>query len=249
MSDDAFEEKVGIYDALIDWDRRLTREAPFYRGLFESCSAASVLDTACGTGRHAEMFHAWGLRVEGADVSPAMIAACRQRVGEPSNLRWVERSFTEPAADRFDAVICVGNSLALANDPALVASAVGAMMASCRAGGVCIIQVLNLWAIPQGQTVWQKIKRVSVDGEDHVLLKCLHRVADRAYVDLVDLELEDQALSSHVQQASFAGLEADALVALAHESGAGDVQVYGDYERQPYQVESSTDLIMVARRS
>jgi hypothetical protein len=62
------------------------------------------------------MFHSWGLEVEGADVSPAMIARCRQQFGEPGTLRWTVRGFEEPAPAAVDAVVCLGNSLALAGN-------------------------------------------------------------------------------------------------------------------------------------
>ena len=38
---------------------------PFYRDLFAEAGVRTVLDTACGTGHHAEMFHSWGLASKG----------------------------------------------------------------------------------------------------------------------------------------------------------------------------------------
>ena len=76
-----FKPDPAAYDAMIDWKRRLERETPFYRQLFERINIQSVLDVACGTGRHAEMFHTWGLSVEGGDVSPQMLDFCRTRCG------------------------------------------------------------------------------------------------------------------------------------------------------------------------
>ncbi len=157
-----FEQRVELYDALIDWPKRLANETPFYRHWFETVSARRVLDAACGSGRHAALFHEWGLHVEGADASPAMIAWCRRRYGETADLRWVERSYTQPPSPpgRFDAVICVGNSLALSREQDDLAPALAAMLASLRPGGVCIVQVLNLWRLPDGPTQYPKCVRV-----------------------------------------------------------------------------------------
>ena len=66
-----FQDLTDVYEAMIDWPKRLAREEPFYRRWFERCGARSVLDVACGTGHHGAMFHRWGLRVEGADLSAA----------------------------------------------------------------------------------------------------------------------------------------------------------------------------------
>ena len=152
-----------IYDAMIDWPKRLAHEGPFYRRLFERIDAHSVVDVACGTGRHAAMFHSWGLRVEAADISPAMIDRAKAAFGQPSGLRWVVRGFDEPVtpAGGFDAAVCVGNSLALAPDQATAEKAIRQMLAAVRPGGVLVVQLLNLWRLPDGPCVWQKCQRLS----------------------------------------------------------------------------------------
>ena len=182
------------YDALIDWPRRLANEEPFYRALFERHGVRSVLDVACGTGHHAAMFASWGLRVEGADLSPAMIARAEGLFGRSDSLRWVVRAFDQPHpnAASFDAVICKGNSLALAPDAATAAEALRQMLAATAPGGVCLVQVLNLWSLPDGPCTWQKCKRVTLAGHEHILLKGVHRVGEHGYVDVVDIaELPD----------------------------------------------------------
>jgi SAM-dependent methyltransferase len=203
-----FDQHAGVYELLVDWPRRLANEEPFYRRMFDEVGAQQVLDVACGTGHHAAMFHSWGLKVQGADISPGMIARCRARFGEPPGLQWLVRPFDQPAGaeGQFDAVICVGNSLALADDLDTVNRVVGSMLDSLRTGGVCIISVLNLWSLPQGGTIWQKCKRVQYDGADHVLLKSIHRCGDRGHVSFADLELSGSEVSPRYDSAEFLGL-------------------------------------------
>ena len=126
-----FELDPESYDALVDWPRRLAIEEPFYRRLFEDAGVRRLLDAACGTGHHAAMFNSWGLHVEAADISPEMIDYCRTAHGKSESLRWVVRSFVEPAAAGvFDAVVCVGNSISLVPDVETVNRAIGTMGAS-----------------------------------------------------------------------------------------------------------------------
>jgi SAM-dependent methyltransferase len=73
MPNGVFTHLTDVYEALIDWPKRLAHEEAFYRRLFERVGARSVADVACGTGHHAAMFHSWGLRVEGSDISLQMI--------------------------------------------------------------------------------------------------------------------------------------------------------------------------------
>ena len=118
-----------------------------------------MLDAACGTGHHAALFHSWGLGVEGADLSPAMIDRARN-FGQPQGLHWSVRAFDAPvaAAEPFDVAVCVGNSLSLAPDIAVAGRAIGQMLSAVRRGGAVVIQVLNLWRLPDGPCVWQKCR-------------------------------------------------------------------------------------------
>ncbi len=252
MTTEAFDDLVDIYDALVDWPHRLAHEAPFYQELFAEVGVRRVLDVACGTGQHAAMFHSWGLEVEGADISAGMIARCREAFGESETLRWTVRSFDSPcdAPGTFDAAVCVGNSLALAGDLETVGHAVGAMVAALRPGGVCIIGVLNLWRLPEGPTTWQKQKRLTGGDADRVVLKGIHRVGSRGFIDLIELTLEaDGGLAGRVDAPTFLGLEAEELLATASRAGAEDAQFYGTFARDPYDRAQSPDLILVCRRA
>ena len=126
MAGELFDDLADAYEAMIDWPKRLANEGPFYRRCFERVGVGSVADVACGTGHHAAMFHSWQLRVEGSDLSPQMIARARSNFGEPPGLSWRVRSFDQPIepAEPFDAVVCVGNSLALAAHAATARRAV-----------------------------------------------------------------------------------------------------------------------------
>ena len=268
-----FEQRVDRFDAIVDWPRRLARETPFYHRWFAEVSARRVLDAACGTGHHARMFHEWGLEVEAADVSPAMIAWCRQRYGQPAGLSWVERSFTQSAdpTGQFDAALCVGNSLALADNLQTVHAALAAMFAVLRPGGACIVHVLNIFTLPDGPTQWQKLVRICLPVRarfcepgpssslcepgspqpqtDHILLKSIRRVGDKAFIDLVDLELTaDRGVKQESQSESLLGLRSDDLAAAARAAGTDDIQFFGNYQQEPFSPASSPDLIMVCRK-
>ncbi len=245
-----FSHQPEIYDAIVNWDKRLAREAPFYQQLFEKTGVQQVLDTACGTGRHAHLFHSWGLHVEGADSSTAMIDYCRRRHSQSPTLRWVVRSFDQPVDQpgRFDAAICSGNSLALADDKKTAQRAVTSMLDALRAGGLCVIHLFNLWHLKQGPTTWQKCLRGRWGGEDQILLKGIHRCGKRGYVNFVRLAVENDELKSNFEPSVLIGLEAQELAEWTRRAGADSVDLFGDYDRHPYDRNTSNDLILVCQK-
>jgi SAM-dependent methyltransferase len=244
-----FDDLTDIYEAMIDWPKRLDREGPFYRRLFEQYRVGSVVDVACGTGRHAAMFHSWGLRVEGADISPAMIARAQANFGAPAGLRWVVRGFDQPIAPAvpFDAALCVGNSLALAPNMESVERTIGQMLAAVRSGGAIVVHLLNLWHLPDGPCVWQKCRRAAMPQGEVLILKGVHRCGTRGYVELVVVGL---ATETAIQQESvpLLGLEVASLQSIAATAGAVNVRFFGAYQNQPYDRQQSPDLIMLAEK-
>ncbi|HUT91452.1 MAG TPA: class I SAM-dependent methyltransferase [Thermoguttaceae bacterium] len=247
MSGRLFDDLADVYEAMIDWPKRLAHEGPFYRRLFDRVGVGSVVDVACGTGRHAAMFHSWGLRVEGADISPSMIDRARTRFGEPPGLSWAVRGFDEPipAPSPFDAAVCVGNSLALAPDVATVERAIQAMLAAVRRGGIAVVHLLNLRRLPDGPCVWQKCQRITLSEGEFLVIKGVHRCGLRGYVDLIVTPLPETK-GMQTDSVPLLGLEAEQLERAARQGGAARVQCFGDYADGPYDRERSIDLILVA---
>jgi SAM-dependent methyltransferase len=245
-----FEDLTDVYEAMIDWPKRLAHEEPFYRRLFAEHGVHRVVDTACGTGRHAAMFHSWGLNVEGADVSPGMVDRARASFGEPARLRWVVRGFDAPIApaDPFDAALCVGNSLPLAPDTATAERAIAQMLAAVRGGGLLVVQALNLWRLSEGPCIWQKCRPATLKDREVLIIKGVHRCAGCGYVELLVAEAAAGDLLQ-TDSVRFFGLEAAALESMARAAGASEVRFFGGYHDEPYERQESADLLMVAEKT
>ena len=245
----SFDDLTDIYEAMIDWPKRLAAEGPFFRQRFEQAGVKRIADVACGTGRHAALFHSWGLDVEGSDISPNMIQRARETFGGAPGLRWTVRGFDQPPGPpgSFDAVVCVGNSLALAADLATGSAALRQMFSATRPGGLVIIHVLNVWTLPDGPCVWQKaIPRMTSNGRQ-MIIKGVHRCGEAGFVELLVID-EGEKPSMRVNSVRFLGLRAADLESVARGSGAATVEFFGDHKGSPYDPNTSTDLIMIAHR-
>lgn len=249
MTRDIFHDITDVYEAMIDWRKRLANEGPFYRRLFDRVGVHHVLDVACGTGRHAALFQSWGLHVEGADISANMIERSRTTFSERPNIHWVVRGFDQPIEPKesFDAAICVGNSLALASDISTVQRAAQVMLAAVRRGGVAVLHVLNLWRLPDGPCSWQKCKRATLERGDVLITKGVHRAGSVGYVNLIIASL-DASTQMQSECVPFLGIEAHQLEEIVKKAGASVVQSFGNYQEDPYVRDSSVDLILVAEK-
>ncbi len=243
-----FDDVADAFEAIIDWPKRLAHEEPFYRRLFARLGSGSVLDVACGTGHHAAMFHSWGLRIEGADLSPAMIQRAKANFGEPEGLQWTVRGYDQPVepAEAFDVAICVGNSLALAPDVATVERAIEQMLAAVRDGGAIVVQVLNLWRLADGPCLWQKCRRLA-SPDDALILKGVHRCGNRGFVEWVLADLSGD-VTMRSESTQFLGLERSDLDRMAKAAGATKIAMFGGYQNRPYDRQQSVDLVMVAEK-
>jgi glycine/sarcosine N-methyltransferase len=245
---DLFDNHSELYDQMIDWPHRLANEAPFYRQLFDQHGVRRLLDCACGTGHHAAMFAQWGLSVVGTDLSEEMIARCQEEHGQHSRLRWQARSFEnlQDFGEPFDAVICVGNSLALAGDKQTCRNALESMMQALRPGGVMIIHVLNFWSLRSGSILVQKFLPLQQARHQALLLKLFHRVASHGHVETFVLSRSDAAGSWTMQHhnSELVGLSAAWFRHHLSSLGFPQIELWGDYHFAPYHARKSPDLIV-----
>lgn len=90
-------------------------DEPVVRDILGALPTGTVLDAACGTGRHAEHLRGRGHRVIGVDSSPEMLARARRRVPS-ADFRLGDLHRLPLADDEVDAVVC---TLALTHVPEL----------------------------------------------------------------------------------------------------------------------------------
>lgn len=113
----------------------------------------SVLDLACGFGRHSLALSALGCRVTGVDLNPGFISEALKN-GElaGSDARFIRadmREFME--RDGFDHVILMYNSFGYFRDPGDDARVIGNCFASLRPGGRFLLQVVPRELVKAGR--------------------------------------------------------------------------------------------------
>jgi SAM-dependent methyltransferase len=183
----AYETLAADYDWMYDDDalangRAITHPATA-RLLQRIGPTSAVLDAACGTGVDAAALARRGFTVWAADGSEAMVEGAaarfrRERLAIPLlHCRWADL----PAAtgERFDVVLCVGNSLVHAAGRDAMVQALTGLRRMARPGGYVVIDSRNWEKLHAERQIVQLADRVVTRGGRRCLVLYAWEVPDR----------------------------------------------------------------------
>lgn len=111
-----YDQIHGEYDQMLDWESRLIREAPFFEKVISDNKVNSILDVACGTGRHCFYFETLNVEtIVGVDPSLKSLEVARSKAATSgSEIRFIEAGYsdvTKKIDEGFDLVCTLGNSI------------------------------------------------------------------------------------------------------------------------------------------
>ncbi|HOT00136.1 MAG TPA: class I SAM-dependent methyltransferase [Acidobacteriota bacterium] len=250
-----FNEFSTIYDRMFPWETRLAKEGPFLRRLFEGAGVQTVLDCACGTGRHVIALSQWGYQACGSDQSPRMIEAARanaRAAGVAADFRTASFTGLDAAfgpAAAFDAVLCIGNSLTLAPSDDDVAAAWRAMHRVLRPGGIAVVHVFNWDRVAAAGLKITPAIIVELDGRPVTTLRVFHH-----HESVIDLHLvtvsraDDGRADTQVLTAAQRPLGPDSLAGMAAAAGFEEAARWNGYDGRPFDPGQSDQLLLVARK-
>jgi SAM-dependent methyltransferase len=185
-----FAQSSAYYDAIYakkDYAGEVTKLANVMHAHLQR-PARSLLDVACGTGRHLEHLAPW-VRVEGIDLNEELLAAARRRLpGVPFHVGDM-RNFD--LGREFEVVTCLFSAISYVLTPETLNQAIATMARHVAPNGLLIIEP---WWSPDN---WL------VDGKPRVL-----------YVDEPDLKLARMALSG--RDGDLATMELHFLIGSEH---------------------------------
>ena len=168
----AYEMLAADYDWMFDDDALVNGRAinhPATARLLKLISRTSVvLDAACGTGVDAAVLARRGFAVQAADASNAMVEAAaarfrRDRLAIPL-VRSTWADLPAAVAERFDVVLCIGNSLVHASGRDAMVQALTGLRQMARPGGHVVIDSRNWEKLHAERQIVQVADRVVTRG-------------------------------------------------------------------------------------
>lgn len=246
------------YDRFVDWPARLAFEMPFFRDVLGRHGARRVLDVAGGTGQHAIALAAEGYEVTMADPSAGMVAAARENAARASanlrvvqaNLRVVQAGFGELAAtigERFDAVLCLGNSLPHATTPAALDGALADMAAVLAPGGLLVIQNRNFDRVLERRERFMPPQEGRAGDEEWLFFRFYDYEEPLLRFNMVRLHRTGETpWTARVDATVLRPWRREEVVASLERAGLGRIRALGSYRGEPFDAAESGDLILLA---
>lgn len=196
-------------------------------------SDAHILDVACGRGRHAIYLNKLGFRVTGIDLSPNNIKFAEKYTS--STLHFKIHDMCEPMHQQYDAIVNLFTSFGYFEDDKDNVKAIKAMADNIKPTGTGVIDFLN---------IHKTIKHLkpsetkTIDGIDFKIKKW---VEDGYIIKQINFEAEDENFQF---QEKLKCLDLNTFKNYFNQANLKVLNIYGDYNLNPYDLENSDRLIM-----
>ena len=252
-ADDVYGLLAPAYEMLAS-PARIAAEVDAFEVSLRAVGAVRVLDAGCAVGLHVCELSRRGFRASGIDLSKAMIREARLRAkadGRP--VRFAVRDLKEAhraAEGPFDALLCLGNTMASIHARADRRRAFRSFREALRPGGLLILQLRDLSAVRQGGFIFptRSLKR---GPEEWILLRRQDPIGGRIrftstllYRPRADAPWETRMSESLTEVVSTSEWRA----ALA-DSGFCRIRMAGDLRGTKRRAGGGPDLVLFARRA
>lgn len=249
MTEDIYQGIAERYDLTATFGEHDPIALSFFRQLFETKQVESVLDCACGTGRHLALFHSLGCEVVGSDISDSMLDQARKNLtghGVHLPLHKVDyRDLRRHLNREFDAVMCLSSSIFHMHTEDQVLSAFESMRQVLRPGGILVLT--------QGTTdkQWRKKPRfvLAVNERDVSRLFVIDYIGEGAPYHLLDIYHTEEDRELKVWSVEYPRVYLrDDQERMLKAAGFETLDCYGSWHVDPYDANASDRLVIVAQK-
>ena len=250
--DGFYEDLSEDYDRFVDWDARLAFEMPFLRERLGQAQAKSVVDVACGTGHHAIAFARAGLRVTAADSSEAMIRRAKANAtaaGVSVDARTLGfGQLADKLAGGYDAITCLGNSIPHLLTASELSRAFADMAKVLRPGGLLVLQLRNFDRVLAQRDRFMAPESHAMAEEEWLFFRFYDMDGQSLRFNMVRLSRKgDEDWRVRLQHTQLYAWRRQQLVTSLGENGFDGIAAYGSFRGEPFDVETSADLVLTAQ--
>lgn len=243
------------YDKMIKWEKRLAREIPFFTSILSEVKGNKVLDCACATGQHAVKLAKLGYQVTGSDINPEMIKQAKELIKhEGVNVNFLPSNFLNLKNDinnKFDLIMCIGNSLPHIKDEEELRLCLRNMFDLMLPQGNLVLQNRNYDKFMKEKEKYQLMPLTNwTENNESKLFIRINELNSNQKISFTILTLseENNNWRMEAERTELYPIQQDEIEKILLEIGFTNVKFYGDYEKKPYDPNTSGDLIIVATK-
>jgi glycine/sarcosine N-methyltransferase len=243
-----FDEASADYDLMTGFEQRFVKEKPFYHLLVERHRIGTALDAGCGTGFHSLLLASMGVKVTAVDISPGMLARLEAHADERRlQVTAIRSSFSDlptTVGAKFDAVLCVGNTLPNLPSPREVDEALRNFAALLNPAGILFVQLVNFDRIVGRHDIIQSVK----EAGEKTFVRFYEVGAEGLTFNRLTIDRSGGELRSTLRSSPHLPLKRRDLVTSFTAAGFRSVEVYGNTRLEPFDEEQSSDLVILGHR-
>jgi len=198
---------------------------------------ASILDLACGRGRHSVYLNSLGYEVTGVDLSPNSIAYAKQF--EEDNLHFSIHDMREPFANTYNAIFNLFTSFGYFDDDITNIKVLSNIKNGLKKGGVAVIDFLNI------KTVIKNLKPTDVIIKNGIQFNITRNIINNKIIKDINFQVDntDYHYTEKVQC-----LTLETIETYMDKAGLELKHVFGDYNLHEFNVEKSNRLILIVNK-
>lgn len=243
----AFDRGAVYYEAFANAAQRLRREGPFLLAQLQRAPGKRVLDMACGTGPHALFFAEHEAEVVAIDFSEKMLEFARKHRPH-SHITYTKGDMRAVIGGPYDLALCLGNSLCLLNTKHDLHAAFTSVFKALSPAGIFITQTLN-YNTPTAREPRHRIERSKIGDEQVVAVKSLVPDGNHTLLSLNYFAQTSLGYETISEAAILRNWTEEELLDAARHAGLAPLEVFGSYEKKPFEPEGSADILLVFKKS
>jgi len=189
---------AGEYDSMTSFEQRLIKDESSYRSLVKKYNIKTALDAGAGTGAHSILLAQTGVEVTAVDISREMLKLlslhAKDKIVKIKTIKSDFLDLSNKVRQKFDAVFCMGNSLAHAKTRSELRKTLSNFHSLLKPNGTLFIQILNYDKIILNKEMIQSIK----ESKGKIFIRFYGFVNDKIDFHLLTIERKDGNLNHNI---------------------------------------------------
>jgi SAM-dependent methyltransferase len=194
----------------------------------------TILDLACGKGRHSVYLNRIGYNVIGLDLSPQSIASAKAY--ENDTLHFDVHDMSKPYTQQFDVVLNLFTSFGYFEDNEDNLNTIKAIKANLKPNGIGVIDFMN------SEFVKEHLKPDEIKTVDGIDFKLKRSLIDGFVVKDISFTADGQDYNFYERVKA---ITLDDFKALFKAANVDLIDVFGDYKLNKFNSKTSERLIMI----